>query len=250
MPELTSVPRHLLNLQPNLDMITDIPKDLLRMNEGDLGWLNLQWLPLLSNRAETASFQAVSYRNFRVGAALLAFSTDTEKIGIFTGFNVKTHPENAAQINIHAEQMALTKARHWRFNSVGSLAVWGEPQADTQSGLEPPTLHPCGLCRELLAKSPETKGTTPILSANPDFSICEVYGLDDLLLMHGPQIKDGSSANLLIEPEPFSLRPGYLGGGDSEPADNTLLLLWSKLNPNAKWAKPIAEYFSTAETTI
>jgi len=138
---------------------------------------------LALQRARQAREFAVSYRDFNVGAALFAFQFSPARGQLVTGVNIK--PEEGSSVNIHAEQSALRKVANAGFNAVSIIAVVGETQADQQSGHEMCTLHPCGLCRQVLKESPliDNDGTL-IITARPDLRTVEFSTVNKLGLYH------------------------------------------------------------------
>ena len=107
-----------------------------------------------------------------------------------TGVNVK--PDEDSSMNVHAEQVALQKTRDRHFNIASMVVVVGNTQSDTQSGSEMATLHPCGLCRNVMSKDPliDNKASL-IVSALPDFSKIELCNLEALHAFHDSQDKSG-----------------------------------------------------------
>ncbi len=134
-------------------------------------------LPLLIRKAAAAEY-ADSWRLYNVGAAGIAYNLQERRMGILTGVNVK--PKEYGALNVHAEAMLIAKARKHRLNRIFALSVWGAPEANT------PTLHPCHLCRHMLASAtvPEITPQTLLLSGNKDYSICEYYTIDRLNSHH------------------------------------------------------------------
>jgi cytidine deaminase len=140
-------------------------------------------LLLSLHRAREAYELAVSYRDFKVGAAVTGLVFRPSGLQIVTGVNVK--PDEESSMNVHAEQVALQKSRDRRFDIASMVVVVGNTQSDTQSGAEMPTLHPCGLCRNVMDNDPliDNKATL-IASALPDFSKIELYNLESLHAFH------------------------------------------------------------------
>lgn len=137
------------------------------------------------NRAREARDLAVSYRGFNVGASVMAFEVEKSQFAFYSGFNIK--PEEETEVNVHAEQLALTKI----INNIGAVAVItmvvvvGKLQADTQSGHLAHTLHPCGLCRNALTDSGLlNQERTLVVSALPDFRTIEMYSPQSLHRFH------------------------------------------------------------------
>ena len=131
------------------------------------------------HHAREARDLAVSYRNFNVGAAVFALKTIPASTQIITGANIK--PEKESTINVHAEQLAIKRARQAGFTAISIIAVVGETQNDQQSGHEMCTLHPCGLCRESLKNSPLINNDlTLIATALPDLRTIELSTITKL----------------------------------------------------------------------
>lgn len=134
-------------------------------------------LGMLIGKAIDAKENALSYRDFRVGAAALAAfypSNDREmwRYGIITGANAKPEPNDT--INVHAEHTVMTTAKTLKKPndslSIPLLVIAGDLQPDQQSGVASPTLHPCGVCREAFceADSPVSDDTL-IVTIDPDY---------------------------------------------------------------------------------
>ena len=141
-------------------------------------------------RAREAQELAVSYRDFKVGAAALGFIGNPSYRQLMTGVNMK--PDEDTAMNVHAEQVSLQKARDRGFDIVSMLVVVGNTQSDKQSGVEMPTLHPCGLCRGVMSSDPLIDNeATLIVSALPDFSKIEMYNLEALHAFHESHDRSG-----------------------------------------------------------
>jgi cytidine deaminase len=142
------------------------------------------------HRAREARELAVSYRNFDVGAAVMSFILKPPTMQVFAGVNIK--PEKESVINIHAEQLALQKIRDFGGDVITLIAVVGELQEDTQSGMLAETLHPCGLCREKLATSGLVHpDKSLIVSALPDLRTIEMYSFNALERFHSSNDTSG-----------------------------------------------------------
>jgi len=138
------------------------------------------------HQAREAQTNAVSYRDFKVGAALVALTFRPSNFQIVTGANVK--PDEESAMNVHAEQVALQKAHDRHASAVSMIAVVGKTQSDKQSGHEMHTLHPCGLCRGVMDTNPLVDNqATLIASALPDFSAIELYSVEGLKKYHETQ---------------------------------------------------------------
>lgn len=135
------------------------------------------------NKARAARELAISYRDFTVGATLVGMKYRPSLLQDITGINIK--PEEESAINIHAEQLALTKLEENGFESVSMVVVVGETQSDQQSGKAMHTLHPCGICRNILLASPMIDPElTLVVSALPSFKTIEIASLKDLKAFH------------------------------------------------------------------
>jgi|GEM_PF-1596551 len=175
---------------------------------------------LALHRAREAQALAVSYRDFRVGAAAVTLTAGTPGFQIVTGINVK--PDQTTSMNVHAEQVALQKVDDRRFHYVSTLAVVGETQADTQSGHGAATLHPCGLCRSAIAQHPGIDPEHTLLaSALPDLRTIELYNLASLQRFHDHG--DESEVQRFDLPDlallkPFTQETGVVKLDDSDEA--------------------------------
>lgn len=136
------------------------------------------------HRAREARELAVSYRDFNVGAAIVALGLGgPASYQVLTGINIK--PDETSELNGHAEQMAIYKANDRDFNAVSIVAVVGETQADKQSGNHMHTLHPCGLCRDFMGEHPMIDDeATLIATALPSLRTIELSSLAGLRRYH------------------------------------------------------------------
>lgn len=136
------------------------------------------------HRAREARELAVSYRDFNVGAAIVALGLGgPASYQVLTGINIK--PDETSQLNGHAEQMAIYKANDRDFNAVSIVAIVGETQPDQQSGNHMHTLHPCGLCRDFMGEHPMIDDeATLFVTALPDLRTIELTNLAGLRRYH------------------------------------------------------------------
>lgn len=161
-------------------------------------------------KAREARTHAVSWRHFDVGAAIMALRTNTSLLRYISGVNIK--PEENSEINIHAEQLALSKLAADGFDMVSMVAVVGEIQNDQQSKKVMHTLHPCGLCRTVLLQSPLIDNErTLIVSAVPDFSVIEIATIVGLQKYH--EHDDASGITRFSFDEPLDILKPYTGTG-------------------------------------
>jgi hypothetical protein len=140
--------------------------------------------------------QANHYNDFNVGAIVLAASNEGD-IATFTGANQKLVP-GETDSKICAELVALEKmlrtqeainsqrgeeAAKKLFQVIG-IFVSGPQQPDTQSGVETPTLHSCGIDRGIMWNEPSVRHDTLIVSIHPDEDLYEIYEHEVLQTMH------------------------------------------------------------------
>lgn len=152
---------------------------------------------------------AASYRDFNVGAAVLALKPEVARKQFLTGINAKPEPET--EVNIHAEQLAIQKARDRGFTAIRIVAVIGETQNDTQSGHEMCTLHPCGLCRAAMEHSPLIDNDkTLIVTALPSLRTLEFSNIQSLKKYH--EEKDFTAITRIDMPDLDILAPVAFGG--------------------------------------
>lgn len=159
---------------------------------------NALWF-LLKAR-ESANTYSASYRDFRVGATVVAYKTGDKDYAIFNGANVKV--DETDLINVHAEDTAVGKAEDKGYDLIAFVGVVGHLQNDGASGRESHTLHPCARCRAKFASSPLITSKTLFMSANMDLTAVEVYTLAELKAFH-----DGGneSAITTIHTEPEAM---------------------------------------------
>ncbi len=152
------------------------------------------------HRAREAQELAVSYRDFKVGAAVVALTHSNAGFQILPGINAKTNEEGP--LNMHAEQLALRTAEAVKANMVSIVSVVGETQDDQQSGHKMHTLHPCGKCRAKLAQHPMIDNdATLIFSALPNLRTIEVGTVNSLLAYHDEHDPDQSGMTLFEFPD-------------------------------------------------
>lgn len=146
-------------------------------------WEVLYW------QALRARNMATSYRDFKVGCALLAFREDASDYAsrwkVFYGMNTKIESDSRP---VCAEPIALLAARAADYTEVLGIVVVGLPQVDAHSGRCDKTLHPCRECRLLLASCPIMKPHTRIVTATPFESgqpiHWEIHTLRHILRLH------------------------------------------------------------------
>jgi cytidine deaminase len=129
-------------------------------------------------RAQKASELALSWRDYRVGAAAIAYDPKTRMYGTFVGANIKPGPDS--DINIHAEQMVLAKVKMHDLPNVVAMAIWGDPDDKDSNPFGVPTRRPCQRCDQMFMEAPEVSERMLILSSNKDLTVCEFYSPQEL----------------------------------------------------------------------
>lgn len=135
----------------------------------------VELIPFLVDRAREARDEAVSYRDFHVGAVLLAATGDLRFVGVIEAANTKPTP---ASDKVCAEKRLFGRARKKGYVEPVGLVVCGELNADHGSDLESPTLHPCLECREIIPDN------TLIMSVRPDKDAFELKTGRELKVLH------------------------------------------------------------------
>jgi len=136
-------------------------------------------LPGLIAQARKTAASHLSYRNFPVGAAVLAESDDG-RLEVFTGANHKSGPGTGRSKGC-AEPTAVKAARDAGYPNIVGIAVVGRPQEEFPT----PTLHPCGECRDFftdLKVRHAISDNAPVVSVHLDNpAIIEQFTLGELL---------------------------------------------------------------------
>ncbi len=135
--------------------------------------------------AAIALFRAIEARKYahtwrkenpiHVGACGISLPDRDHFTAYIHGANFK--PEQYGPINTHAEEEVLYAAR----SVLNVLAVVGDVQPDDNTGLAAETLLPCSaVCLPMLKASQSLESHSLILSANPDLSVVQYYGVPEL----------------------------------------------------------------------
>jgi cytidine deaminase len=147
----------------------------------------------LYQEAIRARGKALSYRNFNVGSALLAYKSGVEHReawGMFSGANTKHAPNMRP---ICSEPISINSAYMKDFTRVIGIVIVGElREEDEQAGLK--TLHPCQECRWFMHDHPLIDDDTLVLTAKPPvdamsekeggFDVREIRTVRQLLSRH------------------------------------------------------------------
>lgn len=139
----------------------------------------------LIDQARSAAGRAVSYRNFRVGCAILAWTptprTLADSYRVFLGANMKANPNTP---KVCAEMTALGGAIAEGYTRILGICVAGIPQPDADSGVESATLHPCSVCRTYLATIPQVAADTRVFTVHNGSGVIEHHTVATLLALH------------------------------------------------------------------
>lgn len=147
----------------------------------DITYLTVQSLCRIVDLSQQAVERlGTSYREFKVGCAVLAFDEPSMRTGIYLGGNFT--PYEGAEWNC-AEKRALQRVENYGFSEVLALAVSGPPQVDV-SGVEFPTLHPCHKCRAMLEQSSLVQSDTLIATSTPSGDAYELFTRNSLIERH------------------------------------------------------------------
>lgn len=147
----------------------------------------LEQVPALVRYARGAALsEAVSYRNFHVGASLVGLNERNATVTVATGWNVKPSEEAPKQC---AEEVALSTAAILGIKRVYGIVIAGtsDPGAiKSVNGEEAPTLLPCEQCRARLAVSPIVDDDTHIIAVGTYIDQAEYASQAELDGSHKP----------------------------------------------------------------
>jgi cytidine deaminase len=137
--------------------------------------------------AVRARGKALSYRNFNVGSALLAYKPAKEHRdawGMFSGANTKHAPNMRPTCS---EPISISSAYMKDFTRVIGIVIVGElREEDELAGLK--TLHPCHECRWFMHDHPLIDDDTLVLTVSPPeragFERKELRTVRQLLSLH------------------------------------------------------------------
>lgn len=132
-------------------------------------------------RAREVAERAFSYRHFKVGCAVLAWSRERNEYKIFAAANIKPLKDGPKQC---AEAVAVSYAISNGYDLIVAIVVVGEPQADSESGIESVTLHPCYICRKFLSALPQVDKDTIVLTVQNHEGNKEWHTFGQILQIH------------------------------------------------------------------
>ncbi len=120
----------------------------------------------LIEMAREISKRGLSYRNFRVGCAMLMWKSVVSgrhgHYGFVTAVNIK--PDKKVR-KVCAEQTGIGQAQAEGWERAIAIVIAGEPQPDV-TGLCADTLLPCDECRAILRSMPQVSDETLIITAH------------------------------------------------------------------------------------
>jgi cytidine deaminase len=142
--------------------------------------------------------EKLNWRDFGVGAAAVAYNSNTKEYKIITGWNTKEKQDDDKHC---AEKRVYEFAQKEGFDKIVGIVVVAEHQKP-DSEVACSTLHPCAVCQDMLRQSPLSWGNMPIVTMSvppsPDilfpesesesleYSLLEEqHTLDELLKKHG-----------------------------------------------------------------
>lgn len=163
-------------------------------------------------RAMSARRHAESYRGFSVGVWGIIYRSDGQSYSLTHGANFKNGPGNS-DVDIHAEEFVVNSLQAG--DKLAGLTVIAPLQADSASGKETPTLHPCYKCREKIAGGGGSTKDTLIVCATPDITAVQWGGIEDYIRYHAGE--DNGMATARFSEMPALFRP--LGIAPGEPID-------------------------------
>lgn len=141
----------------------------------------IQKLPYMALIARAAqNDHAYSYRDFHVGASLLAINKKKLEMNIYSAGNLKLDPTTD---KFCAEAAVLAEAKKDKMTHAIGLVVIGtidQEQIRDVTGRATPTLHPCASCRNLFTDSRLISSHTLVVTTDKDFSGHQVHTVGQL----------------------------------------------------------------------
>ena len=125
--------------------------------------------------------EAVSYRNFHVGASLLAVDEIGKRMGIYSAGNKKYNPKVEKYC---AENSVIQQAQDDAMTRAIGLVVVGTSDGDRIKGVTgraTPTLHPCDVCRTVFIDSPIVKSDMLVVTTGDTYDAHQVHSVDQLI---------------------------------------------------------------------
>ena len=160
---------------------------VLRLTSGRYDPIYAGWqsLPMLADQARlTAEQEAVSYREFYVGASAYVLDEEHARSAILHGSNLtpyKGAPKRCAELEV------VQKAEALGYKKLLYLVVTGPLQPDEHSGVVSSTLHPCFDCRKLFLASSLIEDETVIVPIGENGETSEMFTVAELIALHAPE---------------------------------------------------------------
>jgi cytidine deaminase len=144
-----------------------------------------QMLEFMVDQARAAAEKAESYRGFKVGCAVYACTGGKTRMHsrtrVFTGANSKPSPH---AVKCCAERRAILAAQDMGYKEIVGMVIAGEPQADADSKIISPTLHPCLACRNFFTGTSGITANTQLLTIRLFEVAWERMTVGELIRLH------------------------------------------------------------------
>lgn len=134
--------------------------------------------------ARIARDAAVNYRNFFVGAAVVARRRGRKTVAYFAGANQMLHKGDPHKCC--AEKAAITEAIRCGYTRIYAVVVVGKLQPDDESGYAGKTLHPCGTCRRMFRELGLQDDTIVLTVDHKNPAVREQHTVAELIARHDP----------------------------------------------------------------
>ena len=138
--------------------------------------------PYYMQEAREMRAEARHHAGFNVGAVAVASNLQGQT-RLFAAAN-RNLRSGQNPTKLCAEDNLIHKIQAADYDTVHAIYISGPPQPDTQSGLESPTLHSCGVCRDCMMEAPEVDEDTLLVHVHPEADIYELYTLPELVTLH------------------------------------------------------------------
>ena len=140
--------------------------------------------------------EAYSYRNFHVGASLLAVNGQAERMGLYSAGNLKVNPETE---KFCAEASVIQQAEADGMTRAIGLVVVGTMDADRIKGVtgrSTPTLHPCESCLNVFVDSPLIHSDTIVVTIGDNSDAHQVHSVGQLIRIYQNPYPDDDHQSL------------------------------------------------------
>jgi cytidine deaminase len=146
----------------------------------------LKMTPRMVQNARKAHSQAFSYRNFHVGASLLAINSQKKQMGMYSAGNLKIDPSTEKYC---AEASTIEAAKRDGMTRAIGIVVVGTLDRDMIHGVTgrmTPTLHPCDSCRNLFVDSSLIYSDTIVVTTGDRLDAHQVHSVGQLITFYQP----------------------------------------------------------------